>query len=135
MEDVDLELGHLFDQQGRQQIELSMVNLETIVFEQALICERHSDIIDMNHSMKSTHTISQGTTVSISFRFPLRWNILSVLTVAAKFLILGCGVIFSYWNTFLLMITKTFGVSVETICRCRCCLVCFAFFFSHDSSQ
>ena len=86
MEDVDLESGHLFDQQRRQQIESSMVNLETIVFEQALIGERHNDAIDMNHCMKSTHTISQGTMVSISFRFAMRWNILSVLTVAAKFL-------------------------------------------------
>ncbi|KAI2501014.1 hypothetical protein MHU86_13488 [Fragilaria crotonensis] len=59
MEDVDLEFGHLLDQQRGHQIESSMVDVETIVFEQALIGERHNDIINISHSMKSIHTISE----------------------------------------------------------------------------
>lgn len=86
MEDVDLEFGHLLDQQRGHQIESSMVDVETIVFEQALIGERHNDIINISHSMKSIHTISEG-----QCRFV--WNEvedLSVLTFAAQFQTLGC---------------------------------------------
>ena len=60
MEDVDLEMGHLFEQQRRLQKESSMVDLETIVFDDALISERHKEIININQSMKTIHMISEG---------------------------------------------------------------------------
>ena len=60
MEDVDLELGHLFEQQRLQQLEPSMVDLETVIFDDALIGERHEEIININKNMKTIHTISKG---------------------------------------------------------------------------
>ena len=60
MEDVDLEMAHLFEQQQRLQLESSMVDLETIVFDDALVSERHKEIININQSMKSIHMISEG---------------------------------------------------------------------------
>ena len=59
--DSDLELGHLTNESRRQQQQGPIIlNFETIVFDNALVRERHDEIISINQSMHQLHSISKG---------------------------------------------------------------------------
>jgi hypothetical protein len=61
-DDNDLELGHLMNDSPRRQRQEGpiILNLETIVFDDALVRERHDEIISINQSMHQIHAISKG---------------------------------------------------------------------------
>jgi hypothetical protein len=59
--DTDLELGHLTNESRRQEQQGPIIlNFETIVFDNALVRERHDEIISINQSMHQLHSISRG---------------------------------------------------------------------------